>query len=222
MLQTDEVAAELICDGVHVHPALVRKNIDAKIREREATVGLRDLPQRLANLDLPLDATGVAMIERFARWRNDIVHHAPSFDRHQARVELPTLLDFIARYLHQKLGTQLRDFLPKELYRVALRVLEEWQGMVATAIGRAEAEGHVLDEACRDCGAHDVLTVRENQHVYCHACGSKDYVREWCAECGRQVLVSMYLLDTPVTCDLCIMGVGDRVAALEDEARRGK
>jgi N-acetylglucosamine-6-phosphate deacetylase len=30
VLQTDEVAAELICDGVHVHPALVRMAIAAK------------------------------------------------------------------------------------------------------------------------------------------------------------------------------------------------
>ena len=30
ILQTDEVAAELICDGVHVHPALVRTAIAAK------------------------------------------------------------------------------------------------------------------------------------------------------------------------------------------------
>ena len=30
VLQTDEVAAELICDGVHVHPAVVRAAIAAK------------------------------------------------------------------------------------------------------------------------------------------------------------------------------------------------
>jgi N-acetylglucosamine-6-phosphate deacetylase len=30
VLQTDEVAAELICDGVHVHPALVRTAVAAK------------------------------------------------------------------------------------------------------------------------------------------------------------------------------------------------
>jgi N-acetylglucosamine-6-phosphate deacetylase len=30
VLQTDEVAAELICDGIHVHPALIRATIEAK------------------------------------------------------------------------------------------------------------------------------------------------------------------------------------------------
>src|SRR3989442_7286692 len=30
VLQTDEVAAEIICDGVHVHPAMVRTAIAAK------------------------------------------------------------------------------------------------------------------------------------------------------------------------------------------------
>ena len=30
MLQTDEVAAEIICDGAHVHPALIRTAIAAK------------------------------------------------------------------------------------------------------------------------------------------------------------------------------------------------
>ena len=30
VLQTDEVAAEIICDGAHVHPALIRTAIAAK------------------------------------------------------------------------------------------------------------------------------------------------------------------------------------------------
>ena len=34
VLQTDEVAAELICDGVHVHPALVRTAVAAKRPQR--------------------------------------------------------------------------------------------------------------------------------------------------------------------------------------------
>ena len=34
VLQTDEVAAEIICDGVHVHPALVRAAIAAKRTSR--------------------------------------------------------------------------------------------------------------------------------------------------------------------------------------------
>ncbi len=49
VLQTDEVAAELICDGVHVHPALVRTAVAAKrpprilaITDGTAAAGLPD------------------------------------------------------------------------------------------------------------------------------------------------------------------------------------
>jgi N-acetylglucosamine-6-phosphate deacetylase len=45
VLQTDEVAAELICDGVHVHPALIRTAVAAK------------RPQRILAIT---DATGAA------------------------------------------------------------------------------------------------------------------------------------------------------------------
>src|SRR4029077_18848774 len=34
VLQTDEVAAELICDGFHVHPAVVRATVAAKRPQR--------------------------------------------------------------------------------------------------------------------------------------------------------------------------------------------
>ncbi len=53
VLQTDEVAAELICDGVHVHPALVRTAVAAKrpprilaITDGTAAAGLPDGGQR--------------------------------------------------------------------------------------------------------------------------------------------------------------------------------
>ena len=55
MLQTDEVAAELICDGVHVHPALVRMAIAAKRPSRVMAI-----TDGTAASGLPVGAHGLA------------------------------------------------------------------------------------------------------------------------------------------------------------------
>jgi N-acetylglucosamine-6-phosphate deacetylase len=52
ILQTEEIAAEIICDGVHVHPAMVRAAIAAK---------------RPAHIMAITDATAVAGLQRGAR-----------------------------------------------------------------------------------------------------------------------------------------------------------
>ena len=52
VLQTDEVAAELICDGVHVHPALVRMAIAAKHPSRVMAIS-----DATAVAGLPVGAT---------------------------------------------------------------------------------------------------------------------------------------------------------------------
>src|SRR5687767_9535552 len=63
-----------------IHPALIFKNIDAPGFRDTSTVSLSHLPQRLRNLNVPLEPKDIALIKTVADWRNQIVHHMPSFD----------------------------------------------------------------------------------------------------------------------------------------------
>jgi hypothetical protein len=77
-----------------IHPALIFKNIDAAGLRDTSTVSLSHLPQRLRNLNVSLDPNEIALIKTVADWRNQIVHHMPSFDKISVDQQLPRLLDF--------------------------------------------------------------------------------------------------------------------------------
>ena len=218
------IAAELVLKArlARVHQTLIRKNIDAKDLGREQTVGLRDLPQRLMNLGLALAANEAEMIGRFAAWRNEIVHHLPSYEERLARSQVPALLNFIAEYFDRELDTPLRSFLPRELYRVANDELEKWKRIVAGAVERAQGDGHPLEDTCPDCGARGVLSVREGRQVYCHLCESTNYRFDRCSQCGRQTAVTFSDYDEGNYCKECVEAAGDAWTSMQDEIRRGK
>jgi hypothetical protein len=72
-----------------IHPALIFKNIDAPGFRDTSTVSLSHLPQRLRNLNVSLDPKEIALIKTVANWRNQIVHHMPSFDKISVDQQLP-------------------------------------------------------------------------------------------------------------------------------------
>src|SRR6266536_2855724 len=84
---------------LRVNPALIFKNIDSTRLTNEQTIALGQIPQRLANLGMPLDTAEAVLIRTFAGWRNQIVHHMPVFDPKMADHQLPKLLDTLALFL---------------------------------------------------------------------------------------------------------------------------
>src|SRR5207247_10279990 len=137
---------------LRVNPALIFKNIDSTRLTNEQTIALGQMPQRLANLGMPLDTAEAVLIRTFAGWRNQIVHHMPVFDPKVADQQLPQLLDTLALFLRRDLSTPLETFLPKHLYRLVLGLLKDWEGVVQAAEAGAQEEGGVLGVACRDGG----------------------------------------------------------------------
>jgi hypothetical protein len=92
-------AVELVLkERLHrINPSLVYRDIDAPPSTAPRTITLDRIPQRLANLGFALDPDQASLISCFAKWRNEVVHHLPTYDERAARAQLPQLLDFVAR-----------------------------------------------------------------------------------------------------------------------------
>jgi len=205
-----------------INPSLVYRNIDAMDFHGEHTVSLSKLPQRLRNFGVKLSADETRLILTFAEWRNQIVHHMPSFEMSAANKQLPLLLDFLAVFLRRELGIPLEKFLPKSLYRTAASMLRDWARVVEKARTDAKAEGSVLSEACPACGATDVLTLRDDKKVFCHLCSAKHYRYDRCSSCGAQTVSQFSSLDEGNYCDECVQRAGDMYIDDLLEKERGK
>jgi hypothetical protein len=217
-------AAELVLKErlARIHPSLIFRNIDARSFHGEQTISLNKLPQRLSNLGVQIDPKEVELIVTFAEWRNQIVHHMPSFDEKAADRQLPRLLDFLSVFLRRELGTPLEDFLPKSLYRTASTLLREWERVVQNARAQAQAEGNVLSEACPDCGTAAVLCHRGEKRVFCHLCATQQYCYDRCTQCGRQTVSHFSSLDAGNYCDRCIDDLGAQYIQMLLNIERGK
>ena len=205
-----------------LNPALVFRNIDTKSPQREHTVSLGSLPRRLANLGMPLGSRQTQLIEDISEWRHQIVHHRPSYDANTAKQQLPKLLDFIAGFLRTEFDTPLENFLPKELYKVAKRLLTDWQKAVAVAQANATKEGSVLPDICPRCGGSAVMCLRNDSIVHCHLCGATLYKCDSCDGCGRSTVISYKSQPRENYCDECIEAAGDAYIQMQIDIARGK
>ncbi len=205
-----------------LNPALILRNIDAKVPQKEHTVMLSALPQRLANLGMPLSVRHAQLIGTMADWRNQIVHHMPAFDPRAAQQQLPQLLEFLSGYLRTEVGRPIEAFLPKALYRVANRLLIDWQKAVATAQASASSEGSVLSDTCPRCASIAVMCLRADAEVHCHLCGAAMYHCDSCDGCGQETVISYKPTDGDNFCDACIEAAGDRYLQMQEDIARGR
>jgi hypothetical protein len=217
-------AAELLLKErlARIHPALIFRNVDAPTFQAEQTISLAKLPQRLRNFGVEIKAQDAKLVGQFAEWRNEIVHHMPSFDAKAAESQLPHLLDFLAAFLRTELQTLLEDFLPKEMFRIAGVLLKEWERVVAQARAQAQKEGNILSDPCPACGATAVLCLRDEKRVFCHLCESKHYHYDHCTNCGRQTVSSFGYFDEGNWCDSCIQGIGEAHMQMLIDIERGR
>lgn len=205
-----------------IHPALIFKNIDIQGFKDASTVSLSHLPQRLRNLGVHLGADEVALIKTVAGWRNDIVHHMPTFDSASVAQQLPRLLDFLSIFLRRELATPIETFLPVELYRTADRLLTDWRTVADAARTRAEQEGGVLEESCPACGGSRVLCLRSEQAVFCHLCGAERYRYDHCTQCGKETISSFARFGEENYCDACIDAAGEAYIQSQIDIERGR
>ena len=205
-----------------IHPVLLYRNIDAKKPRGQLTVGLAEIPRRLANLGASLDASQIHLNYRVLAWRHEIVHHMPTFKREDAELRLPILIDFIATYLQQQLDTPLKNFLPRDLWSQANEMLSDWQEFVEEAKKRAVEEGDVIDDPCPRCAAEKVMTLGDGDDVHCHLCGTDLYRCEMCAGCGRETVISYAPIAEEAFCDRCIDAAGDQYMSWYSDYLRGR
>lgn len=217
-------AAELLLKErlSRIHPNLIYKNIDAKNFENEDTVSLRNLSHRLTNLGVPIHVKEVQLVKTIAEWRNQIVHHMPTFDKELANLQLKRLLDFLANFSKRELNTPLESFLPKYLYKMVNGLLKEWDNVVSKARQKANKEGSVLTSPCPDCGTTQVLCIRDEKKVFCHLCETKHYYYDYCTECEKKIVGTFSKFDEGNWCDECIKAAGEAYAEMLSDIERGK
>ena len=86
-----------------IHPNLIYSKIDSPRITKQSTVGLRELPHRLINLGISLEAKEIDVINTVSGWRHQIVHHMPKYSRKNAATNLGILYDYLARFLEKEL-----------------------------------------------------------------------------------------------------------------------
>lgn len=218
-------AAELVLKErlFRENQALILRNIDTKQPHREHSVELSRVPRRLENLGMPLAPADEQLVRDMAKWRNQIIHHMPVYEPETVRKQLPKLLDFLAGFLRSELDTPLEEFLPRELYRHATKLLSDWQNAVEAARVQAAATGSVATGvACPTCGEVEVVSLGEDGTAECHLCGRQLYVVNRCDGCGRKMATSYEPHPGENYCEECIAAAGDQYISSYVDLMRGK
>lgn len=213
-------AAELVLKErlFREHPSLVFRKARSKF-----TVSLREVPSRLGQAGVPLGAADEALVNEFADWRNEIVHRMPGYEPGRVQKQLPKLLDFLAGYLRRELNTPLEEFLPRELYSHATRLLSDWQNALVAARADAAATRSVATGViCPTCGGVEVVSVEANSTAKCHLCNVDLYVVESCDGCGRRMATAYEPYPGENYCDECIEAAGDEYISWYSDYIRGK
>ncbi len=109
-----------------IHPNLIYRKIDSPYIVREHTIGLQDLPKRLINFGVSLEAKEIQVIRTVSKWRHEIVHHMPTFSHQHVTNSLGLLYDFLARFLENELQLEFRKLIPKSLFKTVDGLLKEW------------------------------------------------------------------------------------------------
>ena len=172
-----------------IHPNLIYRRIDSQQITKEYTVGLKELPQRLVNFGVALEIKEVDLIKTVAKWRHEIVHHMPMYSHKQATASLGLLYDFLGRFLTRELNLELKNVIPKALFKTVSGLMAEWNKVIKEAKQYATAEGNVEhSQECPTCGGIGTICLRKNK-AFCHLCDSDLEVGE-CPICHKRAINS--------------------------------
>jgi hypothetical protein len=149
----------------------------------------------------------------------------PSFDIGAAKIQLPTLLDYVARFLREELQTRLETFLPRDLFPLALSILKEWERVVASARAAAKDHANAVSDRCPRCHATEVVCILNNSQGHCFLCGAVVRLINECSICGKEIspaqLVSNAYDDSDI-CDDCLDRARDSYIESLVDRDRGK
>lgn len=205
-----------------VHLNLIYLNIDSRHIADENTVGLKDLPQRLMNFGVRFREDELEVIRTASKWRNEIVHHMPTYSHQQATNNLGLLYDFLARFLYDELQLEFKKLIPKSSFKIMDGLLKEWDRVMRESKREAQDEGEVvLFQECPICGVLGTVCLRENNKAFCHLCESDLEVGE-CPVCHKQALDTHSNLDGNVYHWKCLDGMAQDYMEMWRESQLGK
>ena len=83
-------------------------------------------------------------------------------------------------------------------------------------------EGNVLPDACPDCRGTAVMSLRNDNAIYCHLCEADLYMQD-CMQCGRSdVITHDGPGEMPTYCDKCLERAEDQYIQMQIDINRGK
>lgn len=165
------------------HPLLIYKNPFSKTIHKDATIGLWDAIQFLANEGRPLDKTFLADLEWLKKLRNDIEHYAFDMDVPTVRQTMGRLVQAINEF-HQDVGDEsIDEFVSKQNLPLFNELADEYERDLGNA--RADAKEQTQDGGvyeCKFCG-HEGTAAMIDKAVVCLYC-KETYSLIRCCICG--------------------------------------
>lgn len=205
-----------------IHPNLIYRKIDSPHLVRDHTVGLQELPQRLINFGVSLEAMEINVIRKVSEWRHEIVHHMPTYSHQHATNNLGLLFDFLLRFLESELQLEFRKFIPKSAFKTVDGLLKEWGNVTKEAKRKALEEGKVVQfQECPICGILSTVCLREDNKAFCHLCESDLEVGE-CPVCHRQAIDINSDFEGNIYHRSCLDDIGQYYAEMWGEAQLNK
>ena len=185
-----------------INPSLIHRQLDSERIEKEKTIGLRELPFRLCNLGIDIDAKQKSLIKEVAEWRHQIVHHMPKYDRIVATSKLVDLYNFLAYFIHKELKANLKDLLPTALFKIVDGLIHEWDKIVADAQTKAKKAGKDINQKCPECSKYETLVNDKKKEALCCLCG-KRFIYDICENCKQEKVGTEPLFTHEFTCNDC-------------------
>lgn len=186
------------------NPALIYKNLDAKVKDDSLTVGVNDALVRLENLGLPLPDESKKVVDQIRERRNRIEHHR--YDHKESDEEIISeSLAFILFFVDSVLRNKLEDDVPADtlhkiqslvyerrdryliaLYRRERWMHETWPEWNAELTDEPENFRGTLD--CPVCSESD-LVMGYHPRPFCFCCNTSVNAA-MCDDCGCTYLAS--------------------------------
>jgi len=191
-----------------IHPVLIYKDIDKKVKEESLTVGFDSLIIRLENFEL-IQRAEIASLKKLQEYRNRIEHKEIKLDKEKAEDMLGGSLKFISKFSEEKLGVDLKDYVGKSNWEEIEEIIYSYDERLKIAKEKVDEALPMGKEAlisgvevldCPYCGNETVVYDGESEETECFFCHEKVYIFT-CDRCSTSYALMEEREEQP--CDAC-------------------
>lgn len=195
------------------HQWLLFEDVD----KQKFTVNWRTARARLDKLGkLDLSKQEQANLDFAFKKRNSIVHHSVEIIPEQLKPAFATLLGLTTHLYQTLLDDDLRNHVPKQLFRRIMDISDYGEEVLKQAL-KAPLDLDDNIRRCPDCG-YESFKINCELEAECLVCHTKEERVWFCESCDDLIIGGdEYDLDGTVWCESCVYRQRDRDQYLEDE-----